>query len=126
MAECGRESVTGGSLAADWRAALALSDLTGREILLATEEYDRIGRDAFLDTYGFAPAKSYLRCRPSSSTGGGPKPGPMRTLSHSRPFALCAVEAVTWAASSEHSRRTASMIVSGPCASASRTKALRS
>jgi 5-methylcytosine-specific restriction protein A len=39
---------------------LALSDLTRREILLATEEYDRLGRDAFLDTYGFAPARSYL------------------------------------------------------------------
>jgi 5-methylcytosine-specific restriction protein A len=39
---------------------LALSDLTRREILLATEEYDRLGRDAFLDMYGFAPARSYL------------------------------------------------------------------
>ncbi len=39
---------------------MALSDLTRREILLAAEEYDRLGRDAFLDTYGFAPARSYL------------------------------------------------------------------
>lgn len=45
-------------------------------------------------------ASSTLRacCPPSSSTG-GPKPGPMRTLSHSRPFALCAVETVTSACS---------------------------
>jgi len=39
---------------------MALSDLTRREILLATDEYDRLGRGAFLDTYGFAPARSYL------------------------------------------------------------------
>jgi 5-methylcytosine-specific restriction protein A len=39
---------------------MALNDLTRREILLATEEYDRLGRDAFLNTYGFAPARSYL------------------------------------------------------------------
>lgn len=39
---------------------MALSDITRREVLLATEEYDKLGRDAFLDTYGFAPARSYL------------------------------------------------------------------
>ena len=58
-------SVEGSPLLADRSpriggAALALSDLTGREILLATEEYDRLGRNAFLGTYGFAPARSYL------------------------------------------------------------------
>ena len=39
---------------------MALSELTRQEILRATQEYDRLGRDAFLDKYGFGRARSYF------------------------------------------------------------------
>jgi 5-methylcytosine-specific restriction enzyme A len=39
---------------------MALRDLTQREVLQAVAEYDRIGRDRFLEGYGFRPARSYL------------------------------------------------------------------
>ncbi|HXL95414.1 MAG TPA: HNH endonuclease signature motif containing protein [Streptosporangiaceae bacterium] len=39
---------------------MALRDLTQREILQAVAEYNRIGRDRFLEKYGFGPARSYL------------------------------------------------------------------
>jgi 5-methylcytosine-specific restriction protein A len=39
---------------------MALRDLTQREILQAVAEFDRIGRDRFLEKYGFGPARSYL------------------------------------------------------------------
>ena len=37
---------------------MASRDLTQREILQAVAEYDRIGRDRFLEKYGFGPARS--------------------------------------------------------------------
>lgn len=40
--------------------AMALNELTRQEILRAIEEYDQLGRDAFLKKYGFGPARSYL------------------------------------------------------------------
>jgi hypothetical protein len=39
---------------------MARSELTRQEILQATQEYDRLGREAFLDKYGFGQARSYL------------------------------------------------------------------
>jgi 5-methylcytosine-specific restriction protein A len=39
---------------------MALRDLTQREIHQAVAEYDRLGRDRFLEKYGFGPARSYL------------------------------------------------------------------
>jgi hypothetical protein len=39
---------------------MARSELTRQEILRATQEYDRLGREAFLDKYGFGQARSYL------------------------------------------------------------------
>jgi 5-methylcytosine-specific restriction enzyme A len=38
---------------------VALRDLTGREILLAVTEYDRLGQGGFLEKYGFGAARSY-------------------------------------------------------------------
>jgi hypothetical protein len=39
---------------------MALSDLTRQDVLRATQECDRLGRDAFLGKYGFGQARSYL------------------------------------------------------------------
>jgi 5-methylcytosine-specific restriction enzyme A len=39
---------------------MALGDITRREILQAVAECDRLGRDRFLEKYGFGPARSYL------------------------------------------------------------------
>jgi hypothetical protein len=39
---------------------MALSELTCQEILQAMQEYDRLGREAFLEKYGFGQARSYL------------------------------------------------------------------
>jgi 5-methylcytosine-specific restriction enzyme A len=39
---------------------MARSELTRQEILQAAEEYDRLGREAFLNKYGFGHARSYL------------------------------------------------------------------
>lgn len=40
---------------------MALKDLTDRQaVLQAVEEYDSLGRHAFLDKYGFGPARKYL------------------------------------------------------------------
>lgn len=38
---------------------MALSDITVDAILQAIAEFDRLGREAFLQTYGFAPARRY-------------------------------------------------------------------
>jgi 5-methylcytosine-specific restriction protein A len=38
---------------------VALRELSRREILLAVAEYDRLGRDRFLEKYGFGTARSY-------------------------------------------------------------------
>ncbi|MFE7131856.1 HNH endonuclease [Streptomyces sp. NPDC057638] len=39
---------------------MALADITRTEVDLAIKEYDALGRDAFLRTYGFGPARRYL------------------------------------------------------------------
>jgi 5-methylcytosine-specific restriction protein A len=39
---------------------MALSDLTASAVIKAIEECDRLGRDAFLDKYGFRPARSFV------------------------------------------------------------------
>lgn len=39
---------------------MSLRDITREAVLEAIADYDRLGQDAFLDTYGFARAKSYL------------------------------------------------------------------
>jgi 5-methylcytosine-specific restriction protein A len=39
---------------------MALTDITAAEVARAIEEFDRLGRDAFLQAYGFAPARRYL------------------------------------------------------------------
>ncbi|GAA2203056.1 hypothetical protein [Streptomyces bangladeshensis] len=39
---------------------MALTDITRVEIEKALEEYDRLGREAFLTHYGFRPARRYL------------------------------------------------------------------
>ena len=39
---------------------MALSDLTASAVVKAIEEYDRLGRDAFLKKYGFRRARSFL------------------------------------------------------------------
>lgn len=41
-------------------AAMALSDIGKREVLRAVEEFDRLGRSAFLRGYGFKPSRSYF------------------------------------------------------------------
>lgn len=41
--------------------AVPISELTSREaVLAALDEFDRIGREAFLEKYGFGPARSYF------------------------------------------------------------------
>ncbi|GAA4561072.1 HNH endonuclease [Planotetraspora kaengkrachanensis] len=39
---------------------MALSDLRREMVLSAIEEYDKLGRDAFLETYGYGPARGYF------------------------------------------------------------------
>lgn len=39
---------------------MSLGDITREAVLEAIADYDRLGQDAFLDTYGFARARSYL------------------------------------------------------------------
>ncbi|MFC7817014.1 MULTISPECIES: hypothetical protein [unclassified Streptomyces] len=39
---------------------MALNEITRAAVLKAVEEYDRLGRDAFLERYGFGPSRSYL------------------------------------------------------------------
>ncbi|GAB3812454.1 hypothetical protein GCM10028820_05410 [Tessaracoccus terricola] len=40
---------------------MGLKDVTDRgAVLLALEEFDACGRDAFLEKYGFGPARSYF------------------------------------------------------------------
>ncbi|GHI05289.1 hypothetical protein AQI88_23360 [Streptomyces cellostaticus] len=39
---------------------MALTDITRTEVHKAIEEYDRLGRDAFLRHYGFGRARRYL------------------------------------------------------------------
>lgn len=39
---------------------MALRDLTRDDVLAAVAEFDRLGRDAFLDQYGFGQAKTYF------------------------------------------------------------------
>jgi len=39
---------------------MALSDITRHAVLAAVDEYDRIGRPAYLAKYGFGPARQYL------------------------------------------------------------------
>jgi hypothetical protein len=39
---------------------VSLGDITREAVLAALAEYDRLGQDESLDTYGFAQAKSYL------------------------------------------------------------------
>lgn len=45
-----------------WHAGkgLGLADITADSVLEAVAEFDRLGRDAFLDFYGFKPAKEYF------------------------------------------------------------------
>ncbi len=42
---------------------MALNDLTEAAIVQALDEFDAIGREAFLDKYGFKPARSYFLVR---------------------------------------------------------------
>ena len=37
-----------------------MSDLTASAVLRAIEEFDQLGRDAFLEKYGFGKAREYL------------------------------------------------------------------
>ena len=39
---------------------MAMADITASEVLKAVEEFDRLGREAFLHAYGFHPARRYL------------------------------------------------------------------
>ncbi|GAA1167028.1 hypothetical protein GCM10009654_25030 [Streptomyces hebeiensis] len=39
---------------------MALTDISRSEVLSAVEEYDHLGRDAFLSRYGFRPAVTYM------------------------------------------------------------------
>ena len=39
---------------------MALSDLTPTAVEAAIEEYDQLGRDEFLERYGFARARGYF------------------------------------------------------------------
>ena len=38
---------------------MALSDLTASAVIKAIQEFDQLGRDAFLKKYGFRKAQSY-------------------------------------------------------------------
>jgi 5-methylcytosine-specific restriction enzyme A len=46
--------------ASAYHGRVALPELSRREILQAVAEFDRLGRDRFLEKYGFGPARSYL------------------------------------------------------------------
>jgi hypothetical protein len=39
---------------------MALSDLTQEAVLRAIAQFDELGREAFLDRYGFGRARGYL------------------------------------------------------------------
>ncbi|GAB3173349.1 hypothetical protein [Streptomyces incanus] len=39
---------------------MTLNEITRSAVLQAVAEYDRLGRDAFLERYGFGPSRSYL------------------------------------------------------------------
>ncbi len=39
---------------------MGLADVTRADVLAAVEEFDRLGRDAFLDEYGFGTARTYF------------------------------------------------------------------
>lgn len=39
---------------------MALTDITASAVIQAIEEFDRLGRDAFLETHGFGRARRYL------------------------------------------------------------------
>jgi hypothetical protein len=39
---------------------MALSDLTRDAVVAATKQYDELGRDAFLQQYGFGPSRDYF------------------------------------------------------------------
>jgi 5-methylcytosine-specific restriction protein A len=39
---------------------VTLAEITRESILSAVAEYDALGRDAFLDRYGFDPARTYV------------------------------------------------------------------
>ncbi len=43
-----------------YRDPMALSDLDREMVLLAIEEYDRLGRDTFLERYGYSEARHYF------------------------------------------------------------------
>jgi hypothetical protein len=43
-----------------WRLALALSDLAAAAVLGALGEFDDLGRDAFLNQYGFGKSRGYF------------------------------------------------------------------
>jgi putative restriction endonuclease len=45
------------------RSRVSLAELTDRDaVLRALEEFDRLGPDQFLNTYGFKPARTYFLC----------------------------------------------------------------
>ena len=46
---------------------MALSDLTASAVLKAIEEFDRLGRDAFLKKYGFGKARDFVLQRSGHS-----------------------------------------------------------
>jgi hypothetical protein len=39
---------------------MGLNELTRESVVRAAEEYDDLGRDTFLQTYGFSPARQYF------------------------------------------------------------------
>ena len=39
---------------------MALTDITASAVIQAIEEFDRLGRDAFLEAHGFKSARRYL------------------------------------------------------------------
>lgn len=48
------------SVAASIVPGMALGDVGTAQVVAAVEEFDRIGRDAFLTKYGFKPSRTYL------------------------------------------------------------------
>src|SRR4249920_1000385 len=44
----------------DLRSTMSLSDVNREAVLAAIQEHDRIGVDAFLRRYGFAPSREYV------------------------------------------------------------------
>lgn len=47
-------------VAGDYLYAVSLANITRESVLAAIAEFDSIGRDAFLERYGFGPARSYM------------------------------------------------------------------